>query len=56
VQIYKHYAQYAVEFLDCQCQYLILDHFVEILKQSALEESEEPEKPEPEPKDRTITA
>ena len=56
VQIHKHYAQYAVEFLDCQFQYLILDHFVEILKQSALEESEEPEKPEPEPKDRTITA
>jgi hypothetical protein len=55
VQIHKHYARIVLEFLDCHDQKLILDNFVEILKQSAHEESEEPEKPEPEPKDRTIT-
>ena len=55
VQIHKHYAQIVVAFLDCLDQTLILEHFVEILKQSAPEESGESEKPESEPKDRTIT-
>ena len=35
-------------------QELTLDHLVEIRKQNAFEETEEPE-PEPEPKERTLT-
>ena len=37
-------------------QELTLDHLVEIRKQNAVEETEEPEpEPEPEPKERTVT-
>ena len=54
MQIHTHNSQSAFEFLYCCEQDKILDHSVEILKQSAIEESEEPKKPEPEPNDRTV--